>query len=255
MLLSYSPASDTWYGMANMPTARSGLAAAVLGGKLYAFGGEIPQLHDEVEEYDSDADSWRLLPDMLTPRHGMHAVTVGDTVFIIGGAEVQGYGVSDANDGFVLGTCLDSDYDGFGDPSQVGRTCPVDNCLGVYNPLQEDADADGVGDVCDNCPADYNPDQLDSDGVPPADACGGCPVAMTGDVNGNGSLTSADVIALVNYVFKGGAEPQPCAIVGDVNCSSSITSADIIYMVNYVFKSGAAPCDACTTWPGTWECP
>lgn len=31
--------------------------------------------------------------------------------------------------------------------------------------------------------------------------------ASCGDVNANGTTTSADVITLVNYVFKGGAEP------------------------------------------------
>jgi hypothetical protein len=42
---------------------------------------------------------------------------------------------------------------------------------------------------------------------------------------------------------------------GDVNCSSAVTAADIIYMVQHVFKSGPAPCDICTLIPGTWTCP
>ena len=82
-----------------------------------------------------------------------------------------------------------------------------------------------------------------------------CPVALTGDVNLNGSYTSADIIYLVNYVFKGGASPQPCEAAGDVDCSGGVTSADIIYMVNFVFKGGPAPCNVCTLIPGTWTCP
>jgi hypothetical protein len=34
----------------------------------------------------------------------------------------------------------------------------------------------------------------------------------------------------------------PSAGNGDVNCDNARNSADIIYMVNYVFKSGPAPC-------------
>jgi len=82
-----------------------------------------------------------------------------------------------------------------------------------------------------------------------------CPVALTGDANNTGALNSADIIHLVNFVFKGGPAPLPCTASGDVNCTGSVTSADIINLVNYVFKSGAAPCDVCTLIPGTWSCP
>jgi hypothetical protein len=82
-----------------------------------------------------------------------------------------------------------------------------------------------------------------------------CAILNTGDVNVSGTITSADVITLVNYVFKGGADPLPCAASGDVNCSGTVTSADIIYLVGFVFKGGPAPCDVCTMIPGTWSCP
>jgi len=82
-----------------------------------------------------------------------------------------------------------------------------------------------------------------------------CPVVNTGDVNLNGTITSADIIYLVGYVFKGGPAPVPCEAAGDVNCNGSVTSADIIYLVGYVFKGGPPPCDVCTLIPGTWSCP
>lgn len=72
-----------------------------------------------------------------------------------------------------------------------------------------------------------------------------CPIALTGDVNEDGILSAADIIYLVNYVFKAGSVPQPIELSGDVDCSGSVTSADIIFMVGHVFKSGPAPCDAC----------
>ena len=82
-----------------------------------------------------------------------------------------------------------------------------------------------------------------------------CPVTKTGDLNTDGNLTSADIIGMVNFVFKGGAHPQPCDATADVNCNGSVTSADIIFMVNHVFKGAAGPCDVCSLIPGTWSCP
>jgi len=82
-----------------------------------------------------------------------------------------------------------------------------------------------------------------------------CPVAITGDVNDDRVITSADIIYLVNHVFKGGPAPLPCPAAGDVNCDGVITSADIIYLVGYVFKGGAPPCEVCDLIPATWTCP
>jgi hypothetical protein len=52
---------------------------------------------------------------------------------------------------------------------------------------------------------------------------------------------------MVGYVFKGGAPPEPCEANGDVNCSGTVTAADIIYLVNHVFKGQPAPCDICNS--------
>lgn len=46
-----------------------------------------------------------------------------------------------------------------------------DNCLLISNPLQEDLDSDGWGNVCDNCPAVSNPSQKDTDGDEMGDEC------------------------------------------------------------------------------------
>jgi len=73
-------------------------------------------------------------------------------------------------------------------------------------------------------------------------------------VNESGSITSADIIWLVNYVFKGGPAPVSCEAAGDVNCTGSINSADIIHMVNIAFRD-AIVCDVCPLiWDGRWEC-
>ena len=77
----------------------------------------------------------------------------------------------------------------------------------------------------------------------------------TGDVNVDGTLTSADIISLVNFVFKGQGASLPCEAAGDVNCSGTVTFADIIYLVNHVFKAQAAPCDVCYALGLGWVCP
>ena len=67
------------------------------------------------------------------------------------------------------------------------------------------------------------------------------PPCTKGDVNQSGTINSADIIYLVNFVFKGGPVPKCSPTTGDVNCNNVINSADIIYLVNYVFKGGQPP--------------
>jgi hypothetical protein len=78
---------------------------------------------------------------------------------------------------------------------------------------------------------------------------------MPGDADASGTLTSADVIYLVNYVFKGGPLPLPCAGAGDANCDGGVNASDIITVVNHLFKGYILSCDVCPLiWNGTWEC-
>jgi len=82
-----------------------------------------------------------------------------------------------------------------------------------------------------------------------------CPIVLPGDVNASGTITTADIIHLVNFVLKLGAEPEPCVGAGDVNCDGNVVTSDIIYMVNNILKAGPDICDICATVPGTWTCP
>jgi len=69
---------------------------------------------------------------------------------------------------------------------------------------------------------------------------------LAGDVNMDYQCTSADVIYLVNYVFKSGQRPLPGKMFGDVNGDCVTTSADIIYYVNFVYKGGPGLVEACS---------
>jgi hypothetical protein len=83
-----------------------------------------------------------------------------------------------------------------------------------------------------------------------------CPIELAGDLNDNGTVTSADVLDLVHVVFLNGTHRSyPCLANSDVNCSGEVTAADIIYLVNHVFKSGPDPCEICAMIRGgAWEC-
>jgi hypothetical protein len=65
-----------------------------------------------------------------------------------------------------------------------------------------------------------------------------------GDVNGDGIINSADVVFLINYLFKHGPAPVPLS-EGDLNCDGIINSADVVFLINYLFKHGPPPrcCD------------
>ena len=81
-----------------------------------------------------------------------------------------------------------------------------------------------------------------------------CSVIITGDANRDGSITTADILTIVNWIFKGG-EPVGCMADADATCSGAVTAADVIYLVNYIFKGGPDPCNVCDLiWDGVWTC-
>ena len=94
-------------------------------------------------------------------------------------------GILDSED-----SCTDTDSDGFGNPGFPANQCPADNCPVVSNPGQEDADADGVGDLCDNCPTSTNPGQEDLDHDGQGNVCDSC-TDTEGDGFGNLDLAGA----------------------------------------------------------------
>lgn len=64
---------------------------------------------------------------------------------------------------------------------------------------------------------------------------------VCGDPNQDTTVNVSDVVFIINYLFKGGAEPVPYAS-GDVNLDQEITVSDVIYLINYLFKGGFEPC-------------
>jgi hypothetical protein len=63
------------------------------------------------------------------------------------------------------------------------------------------------------------------------------------DPNNDGTITSADIFFLVNYLFMNGPAPNgPGGVLsGDANGDGVVSSADIFYLVNYLFLGGQKP--------------
>jgi hypothetical protein len=63
---------------------------------------------------------------------------------------------------------------------------------------------------------------------------------VRGDSNGDGIINVADVVYLVNYLYRGGDPPDPVE-AGDANCDDIVNVADVVYLVNYLYRGGDPP--------------
>jgi len=75
-----------WTAGAPMPTARSEIAAAELGGRIYVAGG-LAQFGttDAFEVYDPASNSWKELAPLPEGRHHLALTALGDKLYLTGG--------------------------------------------------------------------------------------------------------------------------------------------------------------------------
>jgi len=63
---------------------------------------------------------------------------------------------------------------------------------------------------------------------------------LRGDASGDGVIDPADVVYLINYLFRNGTAPDPLA-TGDANCDGLVDPADVVFLINYLFRNGDPP--------------
>lgn len=66
----------------------------------------------------------------------------------------------------------------------------------------------------------------------------------TGDVNGDGNISIADIVYLINYLFKMGPAPY-IQWKADANGDCKVSVADVVYLINFLFKGGDPPKKGC----------
>ncbi len=88
----YDPATDSWTTKAEMNQARENYAAAVIGGKLYAVGGQQGTDKDYNEEFDPIANTWTMKAALTAPRAYLSAGVLNGKLYAVGGAAGGGAG-------------------------------------------------------------------------------------------------------------------------------------------------------------------
>jgi N-acetylneuraminic acid mutarotase len=98
----YNPLNDSWTVMEQMPSKRSGIAAAAtVDGNIYVFGGQsIDGAFNNTEKYNPEINKWTTETSMPTARLGLEASALDDRIYVIGGKTDLGPHVTDINEIF-----------------------------------------------------------------------------------------------------------------------------------------------------------
>ena len=66
------------------------------------------------------------------------------------------------------------------------------------------------------------------------------PGYVTGDASGDGVINVADIVFLVNFLYRSGDPPDPME-AGDASCDGIVNIADVVFLVNYLYRGGDPP--------------
>ena len=101
----YNPLNDSWTILEQMPTKRSGIAAAVspVDNNIYVYGGQnIDGAFGNTEKYNPEINKWSSEEPMPTARYGFEAIALDDNIYVIGGRTDSGPNVVDINEIFAV---------------------------------------------------------------------------------------------------------------------------------------------------------
>ena len=88
----FDPTTDQWTQLPPMPSAVSGLGAAIVDGQLITVGGVGPgSVFNTVRAYNLTAKTWSSLPNLAVARHGMGVAAIGNTLYAVDGAAQPGH--------------------------------------------------------------------------------------------------------------------------------------------------------------------
>jgi hypothetical protein len=59
---------------------------------------------------------------------------------------------------------------------------------------------------------------------------------ISGDANSDGIVDVADLVYLINYLYRGGLPPSPVSL-GDFNQDGEVNVADLVALINYLYRS------------------
>ena len=82
--LSLGQGAGPWTRAAPLPSSRTEVTGAELGGRLYVIGG-FGQSGDRVEAYDPRKDRWEVRAPLPVPLHHAAAVSLGARLYVVGG--------------------------------------------------------------------------------------------------------------------------------------------------------------------------
>jgi hypothetical protein len=66
-------------------------------------------------------------------------------------------------------------------------------------------------------------------------------VYASGDATNDGGVDAADVVYIINYLFRGDNPPDPLES-GDAYCDGKVDASDVVWLISYLFRNGPAPC-------------
>ncbi|UCB52662.1 MAG: dockerin type I repeat-containing protein [Candidatus Zixiibacteriota bacterium] len=70
--------------------------------------------------------------------------------------------------------------------------------------------------------------------------CATIELSDRGDATGDGVVNIADVMYMINYLYRSG--PPPASFeAGDANCDDDHSLLDIVFLINYLYKGGPPP--------------